>query len=94
MLHGSAGRSPTCVTKTKERSPIFSADDFLRFPMPFRIERATCVSHSEVTQKMCEVNDLMRLEQARVAKVPPECETRRQIELCRLCELAWNEKFV
>ena len=40
---------------------------FLGAPSPFRIDVATCVSHSEVMQKMFSVNDLSKLEAARVA---------------------------
>jgi len=70
-VHGSAGRMPQKVVKQYEPS---LADEPSKNSSRWgsRTALATCVSHSEVTTKSSEVNDLSRLEQARVAKVPPE----------------------
>ena len=86
--HGSAGREPQNVVKTYEASL-----NLLGCPgTPARTERATCVSHSEVTTKRLGVKALRRYEQLRVANVPPECEIRMTIVLRRLCVREWRRK--
>ena len=78
--HGSAGREPQKVVKMYDSSRKLSG----RPGTPERHERATCVSHSDVTQKISFVKALRRYEQLSVAKVPPECEIKMTSVLRRL----------
>ena len=68
MVHGSAGLTPQSVEKILESNlptPALS----LRSCLPI------CVSHSDATTKILSVLAFIRLEHARGANVPPECDT-------------------